>query len=202
MLELSNKNLRGIPLTIRDVDGYCECLNVDRGYFNKAGEIILDLGSGLFQDLARSANRNGLKSEIISVDPTLSAQSNNIHFARTEKYVNKLDNHPKTVSAYSELLPFRENTFDKIIALFSIPFYSQSTKHFIQSLQEMIRSVKIGGEIKISPYPVIGNPKVDYEKVNEFLNEQVSDGRINFQKEIVEKKIGGVSRVLTIKKLK
>ncbi len=109
--------------------------------------MFLDLGSGKTQNLARDVEAKGLHARVISLDPSLSLHSQR----RLES--RKINNryHPFVVAALSTGLPFADKSFDKIFCLYSVPFYSETVSEFLESLFEMIRVLKLGGEIMIYP---------------------------------------------------
>lgn len=57
----------------------------------------------------------------------------------------------KAVTGQAEYLPYRDESFDTVIALFSIPFYSPDEAHLEQVLKEIVRVLKNGGEARLGP---------------------------------------------------
>lgn len=158
--------IEGVPITGRKVEDYCFYLQVEEDYFDKKGQIILDIGSGYNQDLARNVEYMGLGAEIISIDPSLTLNTERQDFRRKE--AGKF--HPLTIAAYAKQLPFADNSVDKCLALFSVPMYSVNTEYAIAEIKEMIRLVKKGGEIRIFPFKSGSyRDRINYEELKKIV---------------------------------
>lgn len=109
---------------------------------------VLDLGSGRFQMFAREVRDAGFTTSVISVDPKLA-------YLDSGSPMNKhnLDAVPGVLAALAQELPFRDNTFDAVLALFSVPLYCEDTNCVRRSLLEIIRVLKHGASAYIAPAP-------------------------------------------------
>ncbi len=158
------KSLREIPISPRGLNYYLPHFKIEETYFDNPNEVIIDMGSGLKQNLAREVESRGLRAKVISVDPSL---LDGEHLEDNERKVSG-SFHANTVAAFAERLPFSSNSIDKILVHSSIPYYSISEEIFLVELKEMIRVLKPGGEIKIYPYPAFSNAqKFNYSAINE-----------------------------------
>lgn len=95
----------------------------------------LDVGAGK-SDLSKEAASRGIDAKIIAVDMKLEAL---------------LEQSGDAVQASGENLPFADNSFDNVLATYSMPFWSNSADKAVHFLDETVRVVKPGGEIRIAP---------------------------------------------------
>lgn len=65
------------------------------------------------------------------------------------------------VIGQAERLPIRDNVFDLVIALFSVPILCQSKKSVERAIDEMCRVAKHGGEIWLSPLTREDKPELN-----------------------------------------
>lgn len=106
------------------------------------GKKILDIGSGANLDFAKYLSEHHIAGEVVSVDPAALESSAGI----------------KGVRAFGEKLPFKNESFDVVVSNNSVPsiYYNypssmEMKKRIEESLQEMLRTVKGGGEIRFYP---------------------------------------------------
>ena len=144
------------------------------------------------QEFAKEVKEMGLKSKIVSVDPRLglSEQEDLSLLKEPDRKQKRLEGRknaqPMSVAGISEALPFKENSFDKIYALYSVPYYLKNPQEIQNTLQEMIRTLKSGGTIKAFPVlkeqiKIVGNyldglPDIEFslvlkKKYNEYDEE-------------------------------
>lgn len=162
-----------IPITGRELSEYEKIFGLTPDFFKK-GDIVLDNGSGYSQNLARNLDKLGVTT--FSVDPSL------IYFDKKKESRFSLEKradkngqyHPLTVAALARNLPFKDSSFDKVLALYSVPMYSESREIFLQELSEMLRVTASGGEILISPINIFFDKyhKGDISFIETFLKNQ------------------------------
>lgn len=122
------------------------------------GKRILNVGAGN-DFFGQTASEKGL--EVISLDCDYGS-----HPDLTEKwdfFKRKycIPKNVQAIGAVAEKLPFRSGTFDYVISVHSIPKYSTSVCNAGLAIEEMVRVVKPGGEIRI--YPFLINPALALE---------------------------------------
>lgn len=116
---------------------YMEDLDLTPKDFDKK---ILDVGSGSGQ-FAKWAKEHGVSSEIYSVDR--SADSNE---------------HDKSVKGSVESMPYKDGAFDLVVSHAAIPqifvgleFKNIREEKIRESISEMLRVVKLSGEVRFGP---------------------------------------------------
>ena len=150
---------------------YMEDLKLSPEDFNKK---ILDVGAGSAQ-FAKWAKEHGVSSEIYSLEP------------RKENLIEK----EKGVVAKAETMPFADESFDLIVSNAAIPnIYLGESSESIQkkirsSLDEMMRLLKSGGEIRLDRV-LIGKeyePQRDLSKsIENALAELEKSGTVQVEK--------------------
>ena len=150
------KTWKEVPTTSRSLEQYFFDLNLTADMLE--GKKVLDIGSGTGR-FAKELKEAGINAEVISLDPVFAApeEKSRIQGDISGKLYRKLiqeTNIPevkkKTVAGVGEELPFRDNTFDLIIANKSLPAYG--TKPQIdQFFSEVFRVLKNDGEFRSSP---------------------------------------------------
>ncbi|PIT88820.1 MAG: hypothetical protein COU29_00360 [Candidatus Magasanikbacteria bacterium CG10_big_fil_rev_8_21_14_0_10_36_32] len=181
---LSNHNkqdFRDACLTKRGLSEYMDIFDITDDEMDDPNMTMLDLGSGLKQEFARQAKEEGYKSKIISVDPRLGlsleedlsllSRHSPREIGRISERISARQNLPdNSLSAIAQALPFKDKSFDRVFALWSVPYYIITTPEEIKIvLKEMLRVVKDGGVIKAHPLPM-GNKFLSAAK--DFLSEQ------------------------------
>ncbi len=116
------------------------------------GGKILDIGSGFGETFSREASKKGV--EVVSLNPALVEKTDR---KRRDQRVGE-DENIKAVAGLAQELPFDDDSFDAVTALFSVPkFLEDKTVEYQDTFSEMIRVVKSGGKVFIFP--------IDREKV-------------------------------------
>ncbi len=99
----------------------------------------LFVGSGVLDFYPREAWEKGFDATFL--DPG---------YGRTE-YARSIEDQeneppgPNAIAGIAEALPFRDYSFDKVIAVASVPVYSVSAKAASEGILDMIRVLKSGG---------------------------------------------------------
>ena len=146
-------------LTERGVMRYVELLKIPEDELNDPHSLILDLGSGTEQNFAKDIRKFNLKSKIISLDPRLGlSEGEDVDdlFTKSHKEARiqgRKNPETKTAGGLSSNLPFLDSIFDRIYALYSVPYYLnyRNPSEVSETLQEMLRILKPGGVIRAFP---------------------------------------------------
>lgn len=149
-------------LSDRGIRDYIKNLDISETDLDVPGAVILDLGAGTEQNLAKEVRERSLRSKIISIDPRLGlhavedlllmkeqqSEKQNIK----KRIRNRKNVEPLTIAALSQNLPLREGAVDHIYALYSVPYYLEGDVGGIKkTLHEAVRVLKPGGTIRTFP---------------------------------------------------
>lgn len=150
---------------------YLKGLEIQTDELEDKNGIILDLGAGAAQNLAKDIRELNLNVKVISVDPRLAlTQAVELGLpggsSQTRKR-GKINPEVGSLAAYSDNLPFKDNSFEDIYAFYSVPFYLENQEEIQKTLTEMIRVTKNKGEIRAFP---ILKEQVSY--VRSFLSQK------------------------------
>src|SRR3989338_10180735 len=146
-------NPEQIPTSDRGLDKYLLDLNLTKE--DLAGKIILDLGAGT-RRFAKEVEDNDIKAKVFSVDPIFEDPNQKIENGADElaDQLAETDSPSiteKTVAALGENLPFKDTSFDLILAEYSLPAHATSEKQIDEFFQEAIRLLRVGGELRFCP---------------------------------------------------
>jgi len=120
------------------------------------GKVVLDLGSGPGARFAKDLERSGVRAEVVSLSPDYVDERHRkllkITLSERLKKLVGLEevNQKANIAATAENLPFKDESFDKILALFSVSSWSAS--RYKQWLPEIMRILKSGGDVRIGPF--------------------------------------------------
>jgi len=179
---VEKQNFRDASLTDRGIDDYIKDLDISEEELKDPNMRILDLGSGIQQELSRQSKERGYESKIVSVDPKLSLSLekdlSKLEFSGDRlKRIQARKNLPDdTLAAVAQDLPFKDNSFDRVFAMWSVPGYIQDPQEIRVVLKEMIRVVKDGGIVKAYPLldeqaPIIRDFLADQPDLEFFIDE-------------------------------
>jgi hypothetical protein len=131
---------RTVWMTARGMESYRERLQIPDHELDTPGRLVLDLGAGAQQELAKDARLAGLRSIVASVDPSLGKsvaddlaslaphagkfRPGADHWFLTPgeyRYLGRLNPERFTATDESEL-PFKQ--YDSVYAQYSIPYYT------------------------------------------------------------------------------
>lgn len=131
--------------------------------------LILDIGSGYNQELARWLNERRPDIRTFSIDPTLYFRNpekytkagirydiqkpgENIRSATLEDIEERIKNvTPLSLVAIAPDLPFRDNSFDAIFDNHSAFMYLTTPENKIEYIKQLLRVTKVDGVIYIYP---------------------------------------------------
>ncbi|MDA2922577.1 class I SAM-dependent methyltransferase [Patescibacteria group bacterium AH-259-L07] len=166
-----NKHYSEIPSSWRSYEQIASELHLtDEDIKNK---IIVDIGSGGSDFAAQINNRPELASRTLSIDPNfnlgvLSGDNKDLmKDAVAEIKQNQLD----AVAGLSEELPIKDECVDLIISNHAIPWHiSDNPEKVARSIEEMLRILKPGGEIRLNPiddeiFTMVKNTVDKYDEV-------------------------------------
>lgn len=128
--------------------GYEEILGFDAKELE--GKKVLDLGSGAKERLSKDLQDRGIGVDLVAVNPDLVDW-----FARTD-IVRESHWEKKSVAAVGQALPFEGDTFDEVLALASVSWYTSPEDEGKQEAaklwaSEIVRVLKEGGKARIYP---------------------------------------------------
>ncbi len=152
-IEKSYMNPEQIPTSNRGLDKYLLDLKLTKEELS--GKRILDLGSGT-RRFAKEVEDNGIKAEVFSIDPIFEDPNQKVEKGADElagqlAETDRPSITKKTVAALGENLPFKDNSFDLILAEYSLPAHATSEKQIDEFFQDAIRSLRVGGELRFCP---------------------------------------------------
>ena len=132
-------------LTNRDLESYLQEFGITvEDIKNKK---ILDLGSGEQELLSKQAEKYG--ATVFSLNPKLKKWWTR---KRLRGFIFKDPEWKKrSVAATAQEIPFRNQSFDLVVALFSISPYLAMPENREAAVKEILRTLKIGGKLLIAP---------------------------------------------------
>lgn len=177
----------------RDLEDYEGYLGFKRENLN--GKTILDLGSGETELFLRELKNSGIDANVISLNPDYSIE-------RFRKTMEKIPNwQKKSVAAIGQELPFKDEIFDQIFALYSITIFSNPNPQFGNPeaarhwMSEIIRVLKPGGEARLAPISAFKEQEVWEGQYKELLNVLKERGFI-LKVEMIKNKEIGLTKVI------
>ena len=127
------------------MENYAKWLSLDTELFrNFAGKRVLDLGTDKNARFAQDLEEAGIKTErVVSVSPAFTDEKVRSQMEKTSGML---------VAAMGEALPFRDQSFDRVISAHTIEFID-SYKRYVAFLKETARVLAPGGVAYIGPIP-------------------------------------------------
>ncbi len=178
--ELPDKNWRKWAKETTDRQGRERGLKDYEGYLGFKGEelkgkIVLDLGSGETELFSRELSQSTPDVKVIALNPDYSAE----RFRKTMESIPGWQR--KSVAAIGQELPFKDEMFDRIYALYSVTAFSSphlqlgNPEAARQWMSEIVRVLKPGGEARLAPILTSTEEAVrkgDYKELINGLEEQ------------------------------
>ena len=153
--EKIREKLRDTYMSSSGVFEYLKQFDIAKKELDDPDSLILDLGAGTKQNLAKEVRELGLKSKVISIDPRLALSENEDLALPTSCESDRLEGRknpePLTLAALSESIPLKDESVNHVYASYSVPYYLENPGEIIQTIKEMVRILKPGGTIKIFP---------------------------------------------------
>lgn len=145
------------------LDSYERELGFNRN--NLEGKRVLDLGAGQTDRLARDLKEAGINAEVVSVSPDFRRGVNRDILTRRYPEWKR-----KGVAAIAQQLPFKDDSFDVILAAYSVINFASNDSDSVQTwISEIARVLKLGGEARLGP--TYGLRNFAFGKNNEVLIE-------------------------------
>ncbi len=117
-------------------------------------KVILDVGSGGGGFAAGVKERPELDSRVISLDPNYNLETlseENADLIKDSLQELKSEQLP-AVTGLSQELPFKDESVDLIVSNHAVPWHiSDNSEKISKSIEEMVRVLKPGGEIRLNP---------------------------------------------------
>lgn len=137
----------------RDLETYERWLDFKRESLE--GKTVLDLGAGPGGRFAKDLKDSGINARVISLSPDFSDEKQ--RDLLEPKLVDKIKKllkgekaeRPLAVAGNAEQLPFKDESFDEILVLFSTSIYSPE---YDKWLPEICRTLKADGVGRIGPF--------------------------------------------------
>ena len=126
----------------RNKKTYFKCFHLpeDKKYFS--GKTIFDVGPGK-SDFVEYIRKEYPDCNIVPIEPQA---------FRRKAYLEKQgSNYLESVAARAQELPFKAESADEILASFSMPYHAENDYQGLRSIYEMLRCLKKGGLLKITP---------------------------------------------------
>lgn len=130
--------------------GVLENLNLTEDQLN--GKKILDVGGVGKGHFNREAKKRGFDVTSVDFDYHSDIGKWNLKDYDHAKGEFVMPKDLQAIAGMAEALPIAAESFDLIIALQSVPEYSVTPKYAQKAIDEMVRVVKPGGEIRIAPF--------------------------------------------------
>ena len=128
----------------RSLEDYEKTLHFKRKELK--GETVLDLGTGPVARFSRELSMAGVDANVVSLSPDFLHQAH--RQGVTESVVDGFE--MQSLAAVGQELPFGEETFDRVLALFSVSVHAAESYEIW--LQEMVRVLRVGGKIHVGPF--------------------------------------------------
>jgi SAM-dependent methyltransferase len=109
----------------------------------KAGQLILDLGSGVQNSFGNDPQNH--VHTVVSLNPRLAFSSPREELLETEP-----GNNTMAVAGLAQTLPFKTGTFDKIYSAYAVPHHVPAAER-PKAYSEVLRILKLGGTAQFFP---------------------------------------------------
>lgn len=126
------------------------------------GKTVLDLGAGPGALFSKELKASGIDADVISFSPDFSDQKERDRLAPTMSeriskllVLEKAEGVGGAVAGVAQQMPFKDGSFDKVLALFSVTTWAMGDYRIW--LPEIVRTLKSGGEARMN----LRNPKME-----------------------------------------
>lgn len=146
-----------IPTTDRGLEVYLKELGLSGEMLE--GKTILDVGSGT-RKFAKEVKDAGINADVISLDPAYASPETKFSYDTERGVVVDLKERlqktdvpgvkDKSLAGVGEALPFKDDTFDLVVADTSLPAYG-TNEQIDAFFAEVFRVLKNDGELRFNP---------------------------------------------------
>lgn len=151
--EIREQRERESSLTEHDLHIYEKIFGIDVSQWK--GKLVLDIGSGINEQFSKEAAQKGVK--VISMRVPEDIEGTQIDKKFFENWQKK------SVFARGQQMPYEGNSFDREVALNSVPFYLPLIlEEYKIFFSEVIRTLKPGGQAFF--FPILKNFHEDLDK--------------------------------------
>lgn len=127
---------------------YEDYLDLSRA--NLQGKTILDLGVGRTDRFARELKEAGIDANVIGLSPDFK-DSYTRHALEHETQKTSPGWRRKAVAGIAQQLPFKDETFDLVVSLYALTYYSWFPEQVQAWVSEIGRVLRGGGEARLAP---------------------------------------------------
>lgn len=147
------KTMEEDPEEGRSIDSYEEILKFKRE--DLENKFVLDLGAGPKARLARDLEESGIKATVVSLSPEYAnkEQRKLLEPSFLDKFKMIIKNEKTRrleIAGVAEELPFKDESFDEVLSLFSVSTWSLENYKFW--ISEICRVLKPNGVARIGPF--------------------------------------------------
>ncbi|MCL5733526.1 MAG: class I SAM-dependent methyltransferase [Patescibacteria group bacterium] len=161
----------GTTITDRSLASYREYLGLP--IEDLKGKLVLDIGSGHSGRFIREADKEGIN--VVAFNPELKSglaieglNKRELPGVLDKGKIGKIN----AVAGIVQEMPFKDNSFDAEVALFSVPHYMPKYKsEYKLMFNEILRTLKPGGQAFIFPMNEPGNNFFSKKIFKDFLKE-------------------------------
>lgn len=116
---------------------------------------ILDLGSGALQYFNTQLREYGINARITSVNPDMREDKYRRELVGTEGFAVSQGYDGQTVAAIAQMLPFKDESFDRVFSLGALTSYANpknvSEESVIAWMHEIVRVLRPEGQAYLAP---------------------------------------------------
>lgn len=126
------------------LNAYEAYLGFDRSELD--GKDILEIGIGRTARLQQDIKAAGIEATVIGISPDLIKSS---HRQNVNKHA--IEDNNKNVAAIAEVLPFTDESFDEVFALYSLTYYTYDRDQTKAWVSELGRVLRPNGNARLGP---------------------------------------------------
>lgn len=111
------------------------------------GESVLDLGASQSARFSRDLEAVGVRAKVVSLSPDYIFKQ---HRQMLKGHKLGAVQHGRPVAATADQLPFASDSFDRVLALFSVSVHARND--YAYWLPEILRTMRVGGNLHLGPF--------------------------------------------------
>ncbi len=179
----------------RDIEDYEGYLGFKKESLE--GKIVLDLGSGEQELLSQDLKNSGINAKVFHINPDYSLEKK-----FREKVLENPEWQKRSIGAVGQELPFKNETFDEIFALYSVTVFADPVYDNPEAakkwMREITRVLKPGGEIRIAPISAENEQEIFEGKYGTWLT-SLKKEQFSIQIEMIKNKDLGIKIITSTK---